>query len=108
MEIDVLLQNVVIAAFACVGLIEVVKNFLKTEKKWIFSLIMIPLSVACYFACVCLPGWVIGGVLTVGVTQLCYQTIVQTFQAVVKMVGNKAATSSAVENNDNKEEDKDE
>lgn len=91
MEIDVLLQNVTIAAFACVGLIEVVKNFLKTEKKWIFSLIMIPLSVACYFACVCLPGWVIGGVLTIGVTQLCYQTIVQTFQAVVKMFGNKAA-----------------
>lgn len=90
MEIDIILQNVVISAFACVGLIEVVKNFLKTEKKWIFSLIMIPLSVVCYFACVKLPSWVIGGILTIGVTQLCYQTIVQTFQAVVKKIGNKA------------------
>ena len=103
MEIDVLLQNVVIAAFACVGLIEVVKNFLKTEKKWIFSLIMIPFSVACYFAVLYLPPWIIGGMLTIAMCQIGYQTIVQTFHAVVKMIGNKAAGFAG-----NIKEDKDE
>lgn len=56
-----LMPQVVISAFATVGLIEVIKNFIKTEKKWIFSLIMIPLSIGTYFAAVCLPVWVIGG-----------------------------------------------
>ena len=91
MEIDVLLQNVVIAAFACVGLIETLKSFFKTEKKWLYAVIMIPFSVACYFAVLYLPPWIIGGMLTIAMCQIGYQTIVQTFQAVVKMIGNKAA-----------------
>ena len=91
MEIDVLLQNVTIAAFACVGLIETLKSFFKTEKKWIYAVVMIPLSVGCYFAVLYLPPWVIGGMLTVAACQIGYQTIVQTFHALVKMIGNKAA-----------------
>lgn len=91
MEIDVLLQNVTIAAFACVGLIETLKSFFKTEKKWIYAVVMIPLSVGCYFAVLYLPPWVIGGMLTVAACQIGYQTIVQTFHALVKMFGNKAA-----------------
>ena len=91
MEIDVLLQNVTIAAFACVGLIETLKSFFKTEKKWIYAVVMIPLSVGCYFAVLYLPPWVIGGMLTIAACQIGYQTIVQTFHALVKMIGNKAA-----------------
>lgn len=91
MEIENLLQNVVVAAFATVGLIEFLKNFIKVEKKWIYALLMIPVSALCFFFCITEKEWGIGAMLTVGMTQLCYQTIVQTFQAVVKMFGNKAA-----------------
>lgn len=91
MEIENLLQNVVVAAFATVGLIEFLKNFIKVEKKWIYALLMIPVSALCFFFCITEKEWGIGAMLTIGMTQLCYQTIVQTFQAVVKMFGNKAA-----------------
>lgn len=86
MNYSELMTQVVIAAIATVGLIEVIKNFLKTEKKWIFSLIMLPLSVGTYFAMVKLPVWVIGGILTIGVTQECYQVIVQSIQNLVNSV----------------------
>lgn len=78
-----LMSQVVIAAIATVGLIEVLKNFIKTEKKWVYSLIMIPLSIGTYFAVLYLPPWVIGGILTVGVTQECYQVIIQSLQNLV-------------------------
>lgn len=89
MNYSELMTQVVISSIATVGLIEVLKNFIKTEKKWIFSLIMIPLSIGTYFAAVCLPVWVIGGILTVGVTQECYQVIIQSLQNVVNSVTNK-------------------
>ena len=91
MEFDVLWQNVVLAACACVGLIEILKSFFKPEKKWLYAVIMIPLAVGCYAAVLYLPAWVIGSALTVAVCQIGYQTIVQTFQAVIKRIGNKAA-----------------
>lgn len=91
MELESLWQNVVIAASACVGLIETLKSFVKTEKKWVYAVVMIPLAVGCYFAVLYLPPWVIGGALTIALCQIGYQTIVQTFRAVVQMVGNKAA-----------------
>ena len=83
MEFDVLWQNVVLAACACVGLIETLKSFFKTEKKWLYA--------GCYASVLYLPAWVIGSALTVAVCQIGYQTIVQTFQAVIKRIGNKAA-----------------
>ena len=91
MEFDVLWQNVVLAACACVGLIETLKSFFKTDKKWLYAVIMIPLAVGCYAAVLYLPLWVIGSALTVAVCQIGYQTIVQMFQAVIKRIGNKAA-----------------
>lgn len=90
MEIENLLQNVVVAAFATVGLIEFLKNFIKVEKKWIYALLMIPISALCFFFCITEKEWGIGAMLTVGITQLCYQTIVQTMQGLVKkIIGNK-------------------
>lgn len=88
---DDLIKNVVLAAFSTVGLIEAIKNFIKTDRKWVFALVMVPMSVGCFAACVLCPSWVIGGLLTVGVTQLCYQTIVQTFNSIVKNVSAKLA-----------------
>lgn len=97
MNFDEFIFNVVIASFGCVGLIEVLKNFIKTEKKWIFSLIMIPLSVGCYALTLYDKAWAIGGVLTIGMTQLCYQTIVQTFQMVIKKVVSTGSTTKNIE-----------
>lgn len=84
-----ILKNVIMASFATVGIIETVKNFLKTERKWIYALIMIPFSVLCFFIAVKCPSWVIGGILTIGVTQLCYDTIIQTIKNMVKKISEK-------------------
>lgn len=89
MEVSGMVTNVMLAAFATVGVIEVVKNFLTTEKKWMYSLIMIPLSLACYAAAEFLPTWVIGGILTIGVTQECYQIIIQSVTSIVKGMAQK-------------------
>lgn len=91
MEFEILWQNVVLAACACVGLIETLKSFFRTERKWLYAVIMIPLAVGCYASVLYLPAWVIGSALTVAVCQIGYQTIVQTFQAVIKRIGNKAS-----------------
>lgn len=85
-----LMQNVFIAALAAVGIMETLKNFIKTEKTWIYSVIMIPVSIGCYLACLLLPKAVIGCILAVGVTQDCYTILVQTFQALVKAFRKKA------------------
>ena len=83
------LLKVFVAAFATVGVEEFVKNFLKTEKTFVYALLMLPLSVACYFSVECLPLWVIGGLLTVGCVQISYQTIVQGFKAIIEGFANK-------------------
>lgn len=104
---DVLIENVMIAAFACVGLIETLKSFLKPEKKWIYAVVMIPLAVGCYFSALNLPPWVIGGMLTIAACQIGYQTIMQTFQAIVRMIGNKAAGVASNDFQGEKNEEKD-
>lgn len=83
------LLKVFTAAFATVGIEEFIKNFLKTEKTWIYAILMFPLSVASYFSVERLPLWVIGSLLTVGCVQICYQTIVQGFKAVIEGLSNK-------------------
>lgn len=83
-SINNLMYMVAVASFATVGLIEVVKNFFRTERKWVYALVMVPLAVLCFWMQAVLPSWAIGAVLTVGATQLCYQTIVQTFQSLIR------------------------
>lgn len=97
MEYSELMTQVVISSVATVGLIEVLKNFIKTEKKWIYAVIMIPLSIGCYAAVLYLPPWVIGGILTVGVTQECYQVIIQSVQNIFKSVSNKVSSNEKKE-----------
>ena len=91
------LLRVIVAAFATVGIMEFIKNFLKTSKSWIYAVLMIPLSVGCYVSVELLPLAVIGSLLTVGSVQLCYQTLVQGFKAIIKNV------TSKIENTDIKE-----
>ncbi|MGN0757033.1 hypothetical protein [Treponema sp.] len=78
------LLKVFTAAFATVGIEEFIKNFLKTKKTWVYALLMIPLSIGSYFSVEVLSMWVIGGLLTIGCVQICYQTIVQGFKAIIE------------------------
>lgn len=88
-ELGNLIIKILVASFAAVGLMEWIKNFIKTDKKWIYSIIMPFLAVGCFLACEYLPIGVIGGILTVGCVQLDYQVIIQGFQKVLEKTLNK-------------------
>jgi len=88
-QLTTLIIKIVISAFAAVGLIEYLKNFIKTEKKWVYSIIMPFVAIGCYCACQYLPIGIIGGILTVGCVQLGYQVIVQGFKKIIEKAGDK-------------------
>lgn len=88
-EINTLIVKIVIAAFGSVGLIEYLKNFIKTEKTWIYSLIMPLIAIGCYCACQYLPIGITGGILTIGCVQLGYQVIIQGFKKIIEGIANK-------------------
>lgn len=79
-EIWAIILKVCVAAFATTGLVEYLKNFIKTSKSWIYSLIMPFIAIGCYCALEFLPIAITGGILTVGTVQLNYQIIVQGFK----------------------------
>lgn len=93
-EITLLVTKIVLSAFGSTGLLEYAKNFIKTEKTWIYSLLMPVFAVACYLVCEFLPAPAIGCILTVGAVQLDYQIIVQGF----KKLFNKAIKKADGEN----------
>lgn len=78
-----LILKITIAAFATVGLMEFLKNFIKTEKTWIYSIIMPFIAIGCYLACEYLPVGIIGGLLTIGSVQIGYQVIIQGFKKLI-------------------------
>ena len=82
-EIGLLITKIMVASFATVGLMEYLKNFLKTEKTWIYSLLMPVFAIGCFLPCEYLPIGIIGGILTVGCVQLDYQVIVQGFKKLI-------------------------
>ncbi len=86
------LLRVLAAAFATVGVVEWLKNFFEPKKKQCYALVMLPLAIGCYMAVELLPMWVIGGLLTVGCVQLCYQTLVQGFTAIVASATEKVSS----------------
>lgn len=87
-SVDFLLR-VVVACFAAVGLEEYIKNFFKPGNKVWYAVIMLPLSVACYVSVSMLPPEVIGSILTVGGVQICYETLIQGFRAVISHISGK-------------------
>lgn len=93
MEMDKIFLIATVAAFATVGLMETLKNFWKTQRTWLYALAMIPMAVLCVWMQVALPPWVIGAVLAVGMSQLCYQTIVQALKAIVGRVASGSRPS---------------
>ena len=74
----------VISALAGVGVMEWLKNFIKTEKTWIYSLIMPFIAVGCFCSIEYLPIGVFGSIMTIGIMQIDYQLLVQGIQKVVK------------------------
>lgn len=83
------LMKIIVACFATVGLEEYIKNFFKPQNKVWYAVLMLPLSSLCYASLSLLPVEVIGSILTVGGVQLCYQTFVQGFKAIVENITNK-------------------
>lgn len=82
-EITNLILKVIIASFGSVGIMEYIKNFLKTKKTYIYSIIMPFIAVGCFLATEYLPIGIIGGIVTVGCVQLDYQVIVQGFKNIM-------------------------
>lgn len=74
----------VISALAGVGLMEWIKNFIKTEKTWIYSLIMPVIAIGCFLSIEYLPIGVFGSIMTIGNMQINYQLLIQGIQKVVK------------------------
>lgn len=88
-----MINNVVISSLATVGLVEYIKNFIKPKNKVWYAVIMLPVSILCYFCTDVLPETVIGGILTIGCVQLCYQTLIQGFQTMVTTITGKTKTA---------------
>lgn len=87
----------VISALAGVGLMEWLKNFIKTEKTWIYSIIMPVIAVVCFCSIEYLPIGVFGSIMTVGIMQINYQLLIQGIQKIVKSKI-KSISKSEVEN----------
>lgn len=88
-DVTTFIFKIMIASFGSVGIMEYIKNFLKTEKKWIYSLIMPVIAIGCYLATEYLPVGIIGGILTIGCVQLDYQVIIQGFKKIINKSLNK-------------------
>ncbi len=87
----------VISALAGVGLMEWLKNFIKTEKTWIYSIIMPVVAVGCFCSIEYLPIGVFGSIMTIGIMQINYQLLIQGIQKIVKSKIN-SISKSEVEN----------
>ena len=74
----------VISALAGVGLMEWLKNFIKTEKTWIYSALMPVIAIGCFCSIEYLPIGVFGSIMTIGIMQIDYQLLIQGIQEVVK------------------------
>lgn len=78
-----LIFKVIISSFASVGIIEYLKNFIKSKNTIVYTIIMPFISSGCFCACSLLPLPVIGSILTIGSVQLDYQFIVQGFKKII-------------------------
>ena len=83
----------IVSALAGVGLMEWIKNFIKTEKTWIYSLIMPVIAIGCFCSIEYLPIGVFGSIMTIGIMQVDYQLLIQGIQKIVKTKIGKIAES---------------
>lgn len=90
-EFSAYIIKAVISAIAGVGFMEWIKNFIKTEKTWIYSLIMPFVAIGCFCAIEYLPIGVFGSIMTIGIMQINYQLLIQGIQKIVKSKINSIA-----------------
>lgn len=83
-EFVIYIVKAIISALAGVGLMEWLKNFIKTEKTWIYSIIMPVIAIGCFCSIEYLPIGVFGSIMTVGIMQIDYQLLIQGIQKIVK------------------------
>lgn len=79
-----LIKVVLIASLETVGLMEVFKKFVKFNKTWLYTLLMLPLAFICALAYTYLPSVITAGILTVCVSQMFYKNVLQAFEGIVK------------------------
>lgn len=92
-EFYIYIIKAVISAFAGVGLMEWIKNFIKTEKTWIYSLIMPFIAIGCFVAIEYLPIGVFGSIMTIGIMQVDYQILIQGIKKIGKSKINSISKS---------------
>ena len=92
-EFYIYIIKAVISAFAGVGLMEWIKNFIKTEKTWIYSLIMPFIAIGCFVAIEYLPIGVFGSIMTIGIMQIDYQILIQGIKKIGKSKINSISKS---------------
>ena len=92
-EFAIYIIKALISALAGVGLMEWIKNFIKTKKTWIYSLIMPVIAIGCFLSIEYLPIGVFGSIMTIGIMQVNYQLLIQGIQKIVKSKINSIAKS---------------
>jgi hypothetical protein len=83
-EFSAYIIKAVISALAGVGLMEWIKNFIKTEKTWVYSIIMPVIAIGCFCSIEYLPIGVFGSIMTIGVMQVDYQVLIQGIQKILQ------------------------
>ncbi len=83
-EFAIYIIKAVMSALAGVGLMEWLKNFIKTEKTWIYSVIMPFIAIGCFVAIEYLPIGVFGSIMTIGIMQVDYQILIQGIKKIGK------------------------
>lgn len=82
------LSIISIAAVETVGFIQIIKNFLPEKTPtWIYSIIMLVLAVAFSFISTYAPKVITTALLTVCVSQIGYETILQTIKKIAAKIG---------------------
>ena len=83
-EFSAYIIKAIISALAGVGLMEWIKNFIKTEKTWVYSIIMPAIAIGCFCSIEYLPIGVFGSIMTIGVMQVGYQVLIQGIQKILQ------------------------
>ncbi|MBQ5998126.1 MAG: hypothetical protein IJL70_01480 [Treponema sp.] len=83
-DFGIYIIKAIVSALAGVGLMEWLKNFIKTEKTWIFSLIMPVIAIGCFYSIEYLPIGVFSSIMTIGIMQINYQLLIQGIQNIAK------------------------
>lgn len=83
-EFSAYIIKAIISALAGVGLMEWIKNFIKTEKTWVYSIIMPVIAIGCFCSIEYLPIGVFGSIMTIGVMQVGYQVLIQGIQKILQ------------------------